>query len=142
MINLFLAACGPIPDKLWAIQAELKVNLQWTQERYKEQHDRHTKPGLAIVVGDEVWLNRRTIRMTQPSQKLDVKYMGPFKVLEVVREGKLAYKLELPVQMLQTCGRCQQLSLEPTSWSCGVVELWSCGVTELWSHEVWSRIGV
>src|SRR5277367_1788656 len=37
--------------------------------------------------------------MTRLSQKLDVKRMGPFKVLEVVGEGKLAYRLELPVQM-------------------------------------------
>src|SRR5277367_1304752 len=27
--------------------------------------------------------------------------------------------------LLQTCGRCQQLSLEPTDWSRGVVESWS-----------------
>jgi hypothetical protein len=86
-------------DKLQAIQADLKVNLQQAQERYKKQHDRHTRPAPAIAVGDKVWLNRRNIRTTRPSRKLDVKRMGPFKVLGVFGEGKLAYKLELPARM-------------------------------------------
>ena len=43
--------------QLQAIQAELKVNLQWAQERYKEQHDYHMKPAPAVAVGDKVWLN-------------------------------------------------------------------------------------
>src|SRR5271155_3057068 len=33
--------------------------------------------------------------------------------------------------LLQTCGRCQQSSLELTGWSRGVVESWSRGVVEL-----------
>ena len=86
-------------DQLQAIQAELKVNLRWAQERYKEQHDRHIKPAPFVAVGDKVWLNRQNIQMTRPSRKLDVKHTGPFKVLEVVGEDKLAYKLELKVQM-------------------------------------------
>jgi hypothetical protein len=92
-------AAETLVDKLQAIHAELKVNLQQAQERYKRQHDRHTRPAPAIVAGDKVWLNRRNIRTTRPSRKLDVKRMGPFKVLEVIGEGKLAYKLELPAQM-------------------------------------------
>ena len=37
--------------------------------------------------------------MTRPSQKLDVKRMGPFKILGVVGDGKMAYRLELPARM-------------------------------------------
>jgi len=92
-------AAEALVDQLQAIQAELKVNLRQAQERYKEQHDRHTRPAPAVMVGDKVRLNRRHIQTTRPSRKLDVKRMGPFKVLEVVGEGKLAYILELPVQM-------------------------------------------
>ena len=92
-------AAEALVDKLRAIQAELKVNLQLAQERYKEQYDRHTRPAPIIAVGDKVWLNRRNIRTTRPSRKLDVKRMGPFKVRGVIGEGRLAYKLELPAQM-------------------------------------------
>src|SRR5271169_4332506 len=38
--------------------------------------------------------------------------------------------------VLQTCGNCQQSSLEPTGWSRGVVESWSRGVVESWSRGV------
>src|SRR5580700_976186 len=92
-------AAEALVDRLQAIQAELKVNLQRAQDRYKEQYDRHTRPAPNIMVGDKVWLNRRHIRTTRPSRKLDVKHMGPFKVLEVIGDGKLAYKLELPAPM-------------------------------------------
>jgi hypothetical protein len=37
--------------------------------------------------------------MTQPSRKLDMKHMWPFKVLETVGAGELAYRLELPAHM-------------------------------------------
>jgi hypothetical protein len=92
-------AAEALVDRLQAIHAELKDNLQRAQERYKEQHDRHTRAPPTIAAGDKVWLNRRNIQTTRPSRKLDVKRMGPFKVLEVIGEGKLAFKLELPAQM-------------------------------------------
>jgi len=92
-------AAEALLDRLQAVHTELKVNLQQAQDRYKRQHDRHTRPAPTIAVGDKVWLNRRNIRTTRPSRKLDVKRMGPFQVLEVVGDGKLAYKLELPLPM-------------------------------------------
>jgi hypothetical protein len=92
-------AAEALVDRLQAVHTELKVNLQQAQDRYKRQHDRHTRPAPAIAVGDKVWLNRRNIRTTRPSRKLDVKRMGPFQVLEVIGDGKLAYKLELPAPM-------------------------------------------
>ena len=60
-------AAEALVNKLQAIQAELKGNLQQAQERYEEQHDRHTRPAPVITVGDKVWLNRRNIRTTRPS---------------------------------------------------------------------------
>ena len=81
------------------MQGELHSNLQQAQERYKKKHDLHTHPAPDIKVGDKVWLNRRNIRTTRPSWKLDVKRMGPFQVLEVVGGAKLVYKLELLAQM-------------------------------------------
>src|SRR5579862_4462106 len=34
-----------------------------------------------------------------PSSKLDVKCLGPFKILKAVENSKLAFRLELPMQM-------------------------------------------
>jgi hypothetical protein len=50
-------------------------------------------------VGDKIWLSRRNIRTTRPSQKLDVKRLGPFPIEEVVGTGQLAYRLRLPSQL-------------------------------------------
>jgi hypothetical protein len=71
--RVYRSAAEALGDKLQAIQAEMKVNLQQAQERYKKQDDRHTRPAPAIAVGDKVWLNRRNVRTTRPSRKLDVK---------------------------------------------------------------------
>jgi len=92
-------AADGLVEKIRAAQAELRTTLQHAQERYKEQHDRHVLPAPEIKVGDKVWLNRRNIRTTRPSRKFDVKRMGPFRVLELVGDAKLACKLELPAQM-------------------------------------------
>jgi Chromo (CHRromatin Organisation MOdifier) domain len=43
-------------------------------------------------------LNRKNITTTRPSRKLDFKRFGPFKILKVVGEAKLAFQLELPPQ--------------------------------------------
>ena len=42
---------------------------------------------------------RKNIKTSHPSQKLDVKRLGPFKILKVVGESQMAFKLELPSQM-------------------------------------------
>jgi hypothetical protein len=85
--------------RLQDVHRELQTNLKCAQDRYKSNYDRHTKPAPVIHVGDKVWLNRRNIRMARPSQKLDVKRMGPFVVKEVVGESGLAFRLELPEKM-------------------------------------------
>jgi hypothetical protein len=77
----------------------LRDNLQHAQQLYKEYHDRHAKTPPQFKIGDQVWLNRRNIRTNRPSQKLDVKRMGPFRIEEIVGESKLAYRLQLPPQM-------------------------------------------
>ena len=63
------------------------------------QYDRHTWLAPGHQVGDKVWLLRRNIHTTRPSQKLDARRMGPFRILEVVGDVKSAFRLELPHQM-------------------------------------------
>jgi hypothetical protein len=76
-----------------------KKNLGKAQEHYKQSYDWHAIAALNFKPGDKVWLNRRHIRTAHPSQKLDVKKMGPFWVVKKAREAELAYWLDLPTQM-------------------------------------------
>jgi len=85
--------------RMRTIHAELCIQLKKAQETYKENFDRNVKETPSFAVGDKVWLLRKNIKTTRPSQKLDVKRMGPFKILKIVGESKLAFKLELPSQM-------------------------------------------
>jgi hypothetical protein len=73
--------------------------LKQVQDRYKANYDRHVKPAPPIGFGDKVWLNWHNIRTTRPMQKLDVNWMGLFKVKEKVGESGLAFRLELPERM-------------------------------------------
>src|SRR5579859_4167189 len=85
--------------KLQAAQTELNANLSIAQERYKAQYNRHTQPVPEHKVGDKFWLLQSNIHTTRPSQKLDVRRMGPFRILEVVGDAKSVFRLELPHQM-------------------------------------------
>ena len=45
-------------------------------------------------VGDKVWLVRKNIKTTRPCDKLDLKKVGPFEIIEKVHEN--AFRLKLP----------------------------------------------
>ena len=81
------------------VRAVLKANLKTAQEQYKRSYDKHAIAAPNFQVGDKVWLNRRNIRTTRPSQKLDVKRMGPFRISKKIGDAGMAYRLELPGQM-------------------------------------------
>ena len=66
---------------------------------YKKHYDSHVKSSPLFKVGDQVWLSRKNISTTRPSRKLDVRRLGPFKIVECIGESKLAYKLDLPATM-------------------------------------------
>jgi hypothetical protein len=82
-----------LAERFRQLHTILRSNLQTAQEQYKEFQDPKAKPPPIFKVGEKVWLNRHNIRTTRPSQKLDVKRMGPFQIEGVVGEGKLAYCL-------------------------------------------------
>jgi Reverse transcriptase (RNA-dependent DNA polymerase)/RNase H-like domain found in reverse transcriptase/Integrase zinc binding domain/Chromo (CHRromatin Organisation MOdifier) domain/Integrase core domain len=88
-----------LATKLQKIHIELRSQLESAQASYKEKYDRNVKEHPPFAVGDQVWLMRKNIKTSRPSQKLDVKRLGPFKILQVVGESKMAFKLELPPQM-------------------------------------------
>jgi len=86
-------------SRIHAVHRELRGHLQAAQAKHKESFDAHIQETPIFHPSDRVWLNRRNIRTNRPCRKLDVKRMGPFRVLQVVGESKMPYKLALPLQM-------------------------------------------
>ena len=73
-----------------------KNELDLAQRTQKLFADRKRRE-LSFNVGDMVYLNRKNIKTSRPSQKLDFKKLGPFKIIAKI--GNAAYKLQLPVSM-------------------------------------------
>ena len=86
-------------QQLKKVHKELCLNIESTQQTYKYYYNKKTKPPPSFKLGDLVWLNRTNVRINCPSQKLDVRRLRPFKVLEAVGSSKLEFRLELSSQM-------------------------------------------
>lgn len=75
-------------------QQVVSEELKKAQEDYKRFADRKRKEQPAFRIGDLVWLARKNIRTTRPSDKLDYKKIGPFKIVKQV--NPVTYQLRLP----------------------------------------------
>jgi hypothetical protein len=84
-------------EKMSEIEGFLKEEMQWAQAVYENTANINRSPAPAYQVGDEVLLDARNITTTRPTQKLDWKNLGPFKVIKVV--SPYSYRLELPNTM-------------------------------------------
>ncbi|GAA5883779.1 hypothetical protein JCM16303_002367 [Sporobolomyces ruberrimus] len=74
---------------------ELKNQLKYSKEQMSKYYNSHRSAvPPEFVPGNLVWLLRRNIPTLRPSDKLDHRRLGPFKIVENV--GKLAYRLKLP----------------------------------------------
>jgi hypothetical protein len=83
-------------ENITAIQTELKSTMLLAQERMKKYYDQHSSTQ-ELKEGDKVWLKHENFTTDRPSQKLDHKWMGPYKILQ--KHSELAYRLELPITM-------------------------------------------
>ena len=79
------------------IQELLKHQLTSALELQAKYYDRKHKPAPEFAVGEQAWLLRRYIQTERPSDKLDDKKLGPFRITKVI--GSHARKLELPKSM-------------------------------------------
>ncbi|KZT62760.1 ribonuclease H-like protein, partial [Calocera cornea HHB12733] len=86
-----------LTENLRHIHEELQAELQHAQDAYARHYNARHRSAPKFQPGDLVWLLRRNIRTTRPSDKLDFRRLGPFKILQ--RIGNLAYHLELPTHM-------------------------------------------
>lgn len=73
----------------------MEKRLQRAHGWYKKWYDKGRRD-LRFKPGDLVLLSAKNRKQTRPSRKLADKYLGPFKVLEVVGAHGLAYRLDLP----------------------------------------------
>jgi hypothetical protein len=79
------------------IHSTLLDTMKTSQHRYANYYNQKVKDAPNFQIGALVWLLRKHIKTSRPSEKLDCRRLGPFKIIEKV--GSLAYRLELPITM-------------------------------------------
>jgi len=97
MIGHLIQARQTKPEEMTLLHESLRNEMVAAQLRRKEYYTLRRKPDPNLKSGDMVWLLPRNIKTTRPSQKLDYKKIGLFKIL--ARIGTSAYKLALPPSM-------------------------------------------
>ena len=78
-------------------QEDLQFHIKSAQESQERYYNQHVQAQPAFTPGDEVWLLRSNIKTARPSDKLDAKKLGPFKIVEAVNSR--AFRLQLPASM-------------------------------------------
>lgn len=76
------------------IHEEVKAALAEAKRRMKEQYDKHKDDSIPYEKGQLVWLSSKNYPSQRPSQKLEDRRYGPFKIVKKV--GRSAYKLQIP----------------------------------------------
>src|SRR5437763_9014648 len=83
--------------KIKGLQKQLQRDISFYALCMKRYYDKGRRDAPTLKRGDKVYLLRHNIRMKRPSNKLDFKKIGPFKILE--KRSTVNYKLELPKGM-------------------------------------------
>ena len=84
-------------QELKRIQEDLQFHIKTAQENQERNYNKRAKPQPDFAIGDLVMLKRTNIKTTRPSNKLDVKNLGPFKITEIVNTRSV--RLQLPSTM-------------------------------------------
>jgi len=79
------------------IHQQLKKDIQFLNVRMAAYANKSRTKGPVLKKGDKVYLWRRNIKTKRPSNKLDYRKLGTFRISEV--KGPVNYKLELPKGM-------------------------------------------
>ncbi|QRW21043.1 Transposon Tf2-1 polyprotein [Rhizoctonia solani] len=87
-------AAEDLSARLSLIHDELRAKLTHSQADAAQQFNRSVKPAPNFIIGDRVWLLRCNIKTTRPSDKLNYRKLGPFKI--VAARGPVSFQLELP----------------------------------------------
>jgi hypothetical protein len=66
---------------LQELHCKLQVNIQESQERYRQSTDKNWIPPPEFKVGDKAFVKAKFFWTAQPSKKLSKKYLGPFDII-------------------------------------------------------------
>ena len=86
-------------SRLSIIHKELQPKLTHSNEYMSKYYHQHHLTAPKFSVGDKVWLLQRSIKTTQPSDRLDYKKIEPYKILR--KHSKASYLLKLPPSLKQ-----------------------------------------
>lgn len=81
-------------NKLKGLHNNLKKEIKFAQEQIKRYYDKKRIGGPTFKRKDIVYLTQRNIKTKRPSNKLDHKRLGPFKVINKISDTN--YQLSLP----------------------------------------------
>lgn len=84
-------------QKIQDLHKELAEELQFVAEKNAHYYNKTRSQEPTLQEGDRVYLLRKNINTKRPSDKLDHKKLGPFKIKQV--KGPLNYELQLPTTM-------------------------------------------
>jgi hypothetical protein len=90
-------AADDLADRLSFIRSELAAELRHAQLTAKAKYDANRAEPPSFEPGDLVMLLRRNLKTTRPTEKLNFRKLGPFKILKKLSSN--AYKLNLPASM-------------------------------------------
>jgi hypothetical protein len=68
-------------EKLKNLHQELTRDIEWMLLHSSAYYNSKRLGGSRLREGDQVYLLRRNIKTTRPSDKLDYKKLGPFKIV-------------------------------------------------------------
>ncbi|KAJ8502741.1 hypothetical protein ONZ45_g11483 [Pleurotus djamor] len=87
-------AADDLANRLAHIHAELRAELEHAQSQQAFYYNQGRLPAPDFKPDQLVWLLRRNIKTTRPSDKLDHRRLGPYPILSKVHQS--AYLLDLP----------------------------------------------
>jgi hypothetical protein len=84
-------------EELKTLHQELATDIKFIAQRAAIYYNRKHSVGPELKEGDKVYLLRKNVKTKRPSDKLDHKKLGPFKIDKKI--GSVNYKLKLPKTM-------------------------------------------
>lgn len=84
-------------ENIKSLHEELALDIKFISQKSAAYYNKSRSMEPTLKEGDKVYLLRRNIKTKRPSDKLDHKKLGPFKIEKVI--GPVNYRLKLPKTM-------------------------------------------
>ena len=90
-------AASQFANHITRVREELASELMHARDVAKRKYDQNRSSPPSFLVGDRVMLLRRNLKTNRPSEKLDFRKIGPFKIAKKLSDN--VYQLQLPATM-------------------------------------------